>query len=410
MKTLENSLQLGYINLALSEQVPLTTSTSAYNLYRLKPFVTVLGTLPLNNEPAMRYQTRSNASAQPQSQASVASPTSTISSAPPSPTALTPPPATQARLFSPEPIVPQTPASSTIPDKPAPGAAFILGVGILENPRCPETSKTRSILFDVSFCVGSMDAPPLTGCLKFFNNLNLDFSDPEMRAKYVVFASVAACQERAELFATPGRTWKDYDVVGDIIWLASAQDADATRQRPLIITSGQTGHVNTNRDSFELSASQYVQQLRGSGSLAATVSLADNPRFKNSSKKPLPSANGTNTLVVGSLEGIRRLPTFTMESFQLALESVVYYPRALSAPLYQPGTPTPSSGSHRMGRPLRFQDINTRQSRSPMKRPRVDQADDDSSDDAPLAGCPNQKDDNNNNTQSAGRGTEEVAR
>ncbi|KAI0739008.1 hypothetical protein C8Q80DRAFT_1203302 [Daedaleopsis nitida] len=352
-----------------------------------------------------RAATFAEAQAQAEAQASSSplsqSPTlSTMSSAPLTPTRpLTPPLPTQPPLrFSPHPVPLPTQQSGTpartssnrataTPEKPAQGAVFILGVAILRNPRCPDPiGMPRTVVVDAAFCVGGQGSDrPLAGCFRLFNKHDLDFSDPNMCEKYVVFASVARLPEHAEAPSTNGHSWDVCDIIGDIIWIASAPDADAIKQYPLIITSGQTS--NRQNDMFDLSASQYVHQLRGMGTISATVSLADNPRFKNTAKKPLPSIDGTNALVVGFLEGVKRLSNQAASSFRLVLESVVFYPRSVpSPPAYHSSSPTPAS--QRSARTLRFDDLNLKSSVSrgkSVKRRRLAASDDESSEDTPLA-------------------------
>ncbi|KAI0718185.1 hypothetical protein C8T65DRAFT_570848 [Cerioporus squamosus] len=224
---------------------------------------------------------------------------------------------------------PSTPASATQSvDRVPQGAACLLGVAILENPRLPDPQKQRSIMVDATFWIGTEEAP-LSACFRLYNHpdYNLNFSDPTMREKFVVFAMVSKSHEKAEIFSEG--SWEDYDLIGDIIWITSARSADA-QQRPLMVLSGQTGNIDKKASTFEIVASQYVQQLRQSGAVPASITVPDVPRFKN--KKPLPVTDGTNAMVIGFLNSVSRLSTMAAEFFRLRLESVVFYPRAHNIP------------------------------------------------------------------------------
>lgn len=97
-----------------------------------------------------------------------------------------------------------------------------------------------------------------------------------------------------------------------------------------MVLSGQTGNIDKKASTFEIVASQYVQQLRQSGVVPVSITVPDVPRFKN--KKPLPATDGTNAMVIGFLNSVSRLSTMAAECFRLTLESVVFYPRAHNIP------------------------------------------------------------------------------
>ncbi|KAI0681686.1 hypothetical protein C8T65DRAFT_704025 [Cerioporus squamosus] len=91
------------------------------------------------------------------------------------------------------------------------GAAAVLGVAILENPRLPDPQNLKQCSIIVDGGRNFLD------WLYNNPNYNLDFLDPNMRDKFIVFAMIAKCHERAEIFSEG--SWEDYDIIGDIIWV-----------------------------------------------------------------------------------------------------------------------------------------------------------------------------------------------
>lgn len=112
--------------------------------------------------------------------------------------------------------------------------------------------------------------------------------------------------------------------------------ADA-HQQPMLIANGPTHNIQRDQATFDVQATQFVQQLREAnpGSVAVQVEIPDTGRFKNS-KKPLPSTEGSNAAVIGRLTGIERSPrVMAAEAFRITLENVAYFPRShVSLPVH----------------------------------------------------------------------------
>ena len=129
-------------------------------------------------------------------------------------------------------------------------------------------------------------------------------------------------------------------------------DSARSRQVPLMVLSGQTERINRSAATFELTANQYVQQLRSTGSIHASISVPNTAKYKNASKKPLPASEGTNALVIGSIrhngsqaghmdhkleedeETTMQAVAGPIDSFNLDLETVLFYPRFPSIPVF----------------------------------------------------------------------------
>ncbi|KAM5540250.1 hypothetical protein V8D89_006069 [Ganoderma adspersum] len=174
--------------------------------------------------------------------------------------------------------------------------------------------------------------------VKFYNEHNLSFGlEPDA---YIIFAMVAQTTASADLCGQPASTWKDYDLVGDIIWLLPASSSDPM-MAPMMVISGPASEINWEAGSFRLSANQYVQQLGGIGNIPLYIALSNSPCYKNA--KPLPSSDGTNSTVISQLHAIKRTDVdFTPEHFSLHLERVTFFPRSNNYFPSTPSTPTPA--------------------------------------------------------------------
>ncbi|KAH9852236.1 hypothetical protein C2E23DRAFT_826465 [Lenzites betulinus] len=229
-----------------------------------------------------------------------------------------------------------------------PGSACIFGMAVLENPRLADPSKVRSITFDASFWMGE-ESMPLTACFRYFNKDNMEI--PE-NGTFAIMATVAQPNEAADLCTMAPYT--DYDLIGDILWMVHTPGADA-HQQPMLIANGPSRNIQREQATFEMQATQFVQQLREAnpGSVAIHVEIPDTGRFKNG-KKPLPSTDGSNAAVIGRLTSIERAPrVMAAEVFCITLENVAYLPRShISLPVHNPTTPP--AGTRRK---FNFQDV-----------------------------------------------------
>ncbi|EIW59196.1 uncharacterized protein TRAVEDRAFT_64370 [Trametes versicolor FP-101664 SS1] len=219
-----------------------------------------------------------------------------------------------------------------------PGSVSIFGIAVLENPRLADPAKPRSITYDASFWMGD-GLMPLTACFRYFNKENAEVPD---HGAFVLMAMVAQPTEDAELCTNARHT--DYDLIGDIVWMTYAPDADA-RKCPVMMVNGPAREISGRDDnpaSFKITANQFVQQLKDAnpGHISAVVEIPDNGRFK-AGKKPLPPNEGSNAAVVGQLTAVERAaPAMVAESFHLSMENVAYFPRSHSSlPVHQPSTP-----------------------------------------------------------------------
>ncbi len=111
--------------------------------------------------------------------------------------------------------------------------------------------------------------------------------------------------------------------------MVHAPGADA-HQQPMLIANGPSYNIQRDQAIFDVQATQFVQQLREAnlGSVAIQVEIPDTGSFKNS-KKPLPSTEGSNTVVIGRLTGIEHSPrVVAAEVFRITLKNVAYFPRS----------------------------------------------------------------------------------
>ncbi|KAH9857116.1 hypothetical protein C2E23DRAFT_720686 [Lenzites betulinus] len=227
-----------------------------------------------------------------------------------------------------------------------PGSASLFGIAVLDSPRLADPSKPRTITYDASFWMGD-GSMPLMACFRYFNRDNAEIPD---NGTFALMATVAQPTEDAEL-CTDGK-YTDYDLIGDILWMAYVPDADA-RRRPVMTVNGPAREINredASAASFKITANQFVQQLKDAnpGQLSVIIEIPDSGRFKNG-RKPLPPNEGSNAAVIGQLTSVERTaPTMAAVMFCLSMENVTYFPRShTSLPVHHPSTPDSNSSKRK---------------------------------------------------------------
>ncbi|KAF9500135.1 hypothetical protein BDN71DRAFT_1502593 [Pleurotus eryngii] len=217
-------------------------------------------------------------------------------------------------------------------------SATIIGLAVLENPRCFNNKQPNSIVFDAQFYL----APhvPLVAQLRYYNVKQEEF---DSMGQYVVCSTIAKTQPGAKLGSLEIKP-DDYHVVGDIIWLIRVSATkQQLRNRPWISVSGAAIIPSNDSSAFHVNSVQFTHANRNTGhpsTMPIEVMFPNTPRY---SKKPIPKPN---TYV--SLGGF--LSRYTEKNdipdcFYVEVDHVVFMGRSL-IPVETPGK-SPFEGSCR---------------------------------------------------------------
>ncbi|KAF9492065.1 hypothetical protein BDN71DRAFT_1433472 [Pleurotus eryngii] len=171
-------------------------------------------------------------------------------------------------------------------------SATIIGLAVLENPRCFDNKQPNSIVFDAQFYL----APhvPLVVQLRYYNAKQEEF---DSMGQYVVCSTIAKTQPGAKLGSLEIKP-DDYHVVGDIIWLICVSATkQQLRNRPWISVSGAAIIPSNDSSTFHVNAVQFTHANHNMGhpsTMPIEVMFPNTPRYL---KKPIPKPNTYVSLV-----------------------------------------------------------------------------------------------------------------
>jgi hypothetical protein len=228
------------------------------------------------------------------------------------------------------------------------GSATLTGLAILENP-CTLLNQPMTVHFDAQFYL----APECTAIasLRYFNSARIDFESKadEFPAQYVVCASIAQTQPGmgAAMDVPDALDERDYNLVGDIVWMFPVQSLDPA-QRAWINVTGLATNINNKDSTFDVEPNQYTSTLSKAGlksQFSARLHFPeDDARYKN--RKPMPSPR-SYVAIQGFLSRVEQSGTGFSQRFHVDLDHVTFLGRPGPAIETQVPVPAPNGSVKR---------------------------------------------------------------
>ncbi|KIK37582.1 hypothetical protein CY34DRAFT_15601 [Suillus luteus UH-Slu-Lm8-n1] len=230
-------------------------------------------------------------------------------------------------------------------------AVQLTGIAIFEHVR--QSGKGLTFLFDAQFFPATNG--PLVVLLKYFNrNGELSFTDG---SRFFVEANVTKMIDSVDPHYTEDipeesrLTTKEFDMVGDIVWLCPAPKVNPPSRLPIFRVAGVAFNTHASTASFKIHPEQYVSLVKEAAGSTTTASIPavkvtacpvlatipDSPRYKFS-KKPLPT-NGRYIFMSGFLTKVERNNEEHAVRFCIDVETIAFLGNSLIAPRAASRTP-----------------------------------------------------------------------